>query len=71
MSVATLSEAEALARAGADDLFIAYPLWLDKAKAGRARALADEVALRVGVDSVEGRGGWGKRCGGATARSRR
>ncbi|MFD3928710.1 alanine racemase [Streptomyces sp. NPDC058614] len=54
LSVATLSEAEALARAGVDDLFIAYPLWLDKAKAGRARTLADEVALRVGVDSVEG-----------------
>ncbi|MCX5561647.1 alanine racemase [Streptomyces sp. NBC_00038] len=54
LSVATLSEAEALARAGVDDLFIAYPLWLDRAKAGRARTLADEVALRVGVDSVEG-----------------
>ncbi|MEU9287728.1 alanine racemase [Streptomyces sp. NPDC048275] len=54
LSVATSSEAEAFAAAGADDLFVAYPLWLDAGKARRLRRLADEVALRVGVDSVEG-----------------
>lgn len=54
LSVATISEAEAFARAGVDDLFIAYPVWLDADKARRTRRLADEVALRVGVESVEG-----------------
>ncbi|GAA4250210.1 D-TA family PLP-dependent enzyme [Dactylosporangium darangshiense] len=53
LSVATLGEAEAFARAGVDDLFIAYPLWLDDGKAGRLRLLAETVALRVGVDSAE------------------
>ncbi|MFF1380010.1 alanine racemase [Streptomyces sp. NPDC058308] len=54
LSVATISEAEAFARAGVDDLFIAYPVWLDAGKAQRLRRLADDVALRVGVESVEG-----------------
>lgn len=53
LSVATLSEAEAFAAAGVDDLFVAYPLWLDAGKARRVRRLADKVALRVGADSVE------------------
>ncbi|XES00883.1 alanine racemase [Streptomyces sp. S1D4-11] len=53
LSVATLSEAEAFAAAGVDDLFIAYPLWPDEGRARRLRRLADVVALRVGVDSVE------------------
>lgn len=53
LSVATLSEAEAFAAAGVDDLFIAYPLWSDESRARRLRRLADVVALRVGVDSVE------------------
>ncbi|MET7520047.1 alanine racemase [Streptomyces sp. NPDC005480] len=54
LSVATLGEAEAFARAGVDDLFIAYPVWPDADKAQRLRRLADDVALRVGVESVEG-----------------
>ncbi|MFD8810224.1 alanine racemase [Streptomyces sp. NPDC059627] len=54
LSVATIGEAEAFARAGVDDLFIAYPVWLDAGKAQRLRRLADDVALRVGVESVEG-----------------
>lgn len=54
LSVATVSEAEAFARGGVDDLFIAYPVWLDAGKARRLRRLADDVALRVGVESVEG-----------------
>jgi D-serine deaminase-like pyridoxal phosphate-dependent protein len=54
LSVATISEAEAFARAGVDDLFIAYPVWLDAGKARRLRRLADGVALRAGVESVEG-----------------
>ncbi|MEW1828759.1 alanine racemase [Streptomyces sp. NPDC088196] len=54
LSVATIGEAEAFARAGVDDLFIAYPVWLDADKTRRLRRLADGVALRVGVESVEG-----------------
>lgn len=54
LSVATISEAEAFARSGVDDLFIAFPVWLDADKAQRLRRLADEVALRVGVESAEG-----------------
>lgn len=54
LSVATIGEAEVFAQAGVDELFIAYPLWLDAGKARRLRKLADDVALRVGVESVEG-----------------
>lgn len=53
LSVATLSEAEAFARSGVDDLFIAYPLWLDAEKARRFGWFADAVRLRVGVESAE------------------
>ena len=54
LTVATIGEAEAFADGGAGDLFIAYPLWLDADKARRLGALAERVALSVGVDSVEG-----------------
>jgi D-serine deaminase-like pyridoxal phosphate-dependent protein len=54
LTVATVSEAEAFAGVGVEDLFIAYPLWVDPAKGGRLRALAERVALAVGVDSPEG-----------------
>lgn len=54
LSVATIGEAEVFARAGVDDVFIAYPVWPDTGQARRLRRLADDVALRVGVESVEG-----------------
>lgn len=51
---ATVSEAEVFAADGFDDLFIAYPLWVDRAKGRRLRALLDGVPrLAIGVDSVE------------------
>ena len=53
LTVATLGEAEVFADAGFDDLFVAYPLWLDADKAGRLAGLAARVALSVGVDSLE------------------
>lgn len=53
LTVATLGEAEVFADGGCGDLFIAYPLWADAARAGRLAALADRVRLRVGVDSEE------------------
>jgi D-serine deaminase-like pyridoxal phosphate-dependent protein len=53
LTVATVGEAEVFAAAGFTDLFIAYPLWPVGPRARRLRALAERVALRVGVDSVE------------------
>lgn len=55
LTVATVGEAEVFAAAGLDDLFIAYPLWIDPGKAARLSALAARgAAISVGVDSVEG-----------------
>lgn len=54
LTVATVSEAEVFANAGVDDLFIAYPLWVDAARGTRLRALGERVTLTVGVDSAAG-----------------
>ncbi len=54
LTVATIAEAEAFARHGVTDLFIAYPLWIDNDKARRLRRLAETVALRLAADSPEG-----------------
>lgn len=54
LTVATMSEAEAFARYGFDDLFIAYPLWLDEDRAHRLHHLLEKATVRVGADSVEG-----------------
>jgi D-serine deaminase-like pyridoxal phosphate-dependent protein len=53
LTVATVREAEIFADGGIEDLFIAYPVWPSPERARRLRALADRVALRVGVDSAE------------------
>lgn len=53
LTVATIGEAEVFAEAGADDLFIAYPLWVDADAAARLRALAGRCRVLVGCDSVE------------------
>jgi D-serine deaminase-like pyridoxal phosphate-dependent protein len=61
LSVATLGEAEVLARTGVADLFQAYPLWAGEP--GRARRLADlgrRIRLRVGVASAEGAAALGR-----------
>ena len=52
LTVGTLGEAEVMASAGLRDLFLAYPLWAEGAKATRLRALHDNAELRVGVESV-------------------
>ncbi len=54
LTVATVSEAEVFAAAGFTDLFIAYPVWAAGPRASRLRALAEQVSLRVGVDSADG-----------------
>jgi len=53
LTVATVSEAEVFADGGAEDLFVAFPLWVDSAKGARLRDLAARVRLTIGVDSVE------------------
>jgi D-serine deaminase-like pyridoxal phosphate-dependent protein len=52
LTVASLGEAEVFADSGADDLFVAYPLWAAGPKAARLRALHERVRLRVGLDSA-------------------
>ncbi|WP_123698083.1 alanine racemase [Agrococcus jenensis] len=55
LTVATVGEAEVFAAAGLDDLFIAYPLWVDADRAARLSHLAAVGAnVAIGVDSVEG-----------------
>lgn len=52
LTVATVSEAEVFAAAGFDDLFIAYPLWVDDALATRLRQVARSARVLIGCDSV-------------------
>ncbi|UYP18581.1 alanine racemase [Rhodococcus sp. Z13] len=54
LTVATVTEAEVFAAAGFDDLFVAYPLWVDAARGARLRALAERMRLTVGIDSAAG-----------------
>jgi D-serine deaminase-like pyridoxal phosphate-dependent protein len=53
LTVATVSEAEVFAAGGVEDLFIAYPLWLDAERAVRLRGVLERARIRVGVDSAE------------------
>jgi D-serine deaminase-like pyridoxal phosphate-dependent protein len=54
LTVGTLGEAEVMAAGGFTDLFLAYPLWADGAKATRLRGLHESGGLIVGVDSNGG-----------------
>jgi D-serine deaminase-like pyridoxal phosphate-dependent protein len=63
ITVATLGEAETFARHGFDDIFIAYPLWLDDVSARRLRDLVSEVRVTIGVDSAEGAAAAGRHLG--------
>ncbi|MEP7089022.1 MAG: alanine racemase [Nocardioidaceae bacterium] len=54
LTVATVAEAEVFTAAGCKDVLIGYPLWVDRAKGARLRAVAERAMLTVGVDSVEG-----------------
>ena len=53
VTVATIGEAEVFAQSGFDDLFIAYPLWLDEERRHRLRRLTERATVRVGFDSLE------------------
>lgn len=54
LTVATIGEAEVFAAGGIGDLFIAYPLWVDGAKAARLSAVQKRARVAVGVDSTDG-----------------
>lgn len=54
VTLATVGEAEVFADAGIDDIFIAYPVWPSASRAARIRDLSKRVALRLGVDSIDG-----------------
>lgn len=64
ITVATVAEAEVFVRGGCEDVFIAYPLWMDAARAARVRDLAEVARLAIGVDSVEGAATAGRLLGG-------
>ncbi|MBV9312536.1 MAG: alanine racemase [Pseudonocardia sp.] len=52
--VATIGEAEVFVDAGFTDVFIAYPIWVDSARARRLLALAERARIQIGADSHEG-----------------
>jgi D-serine deaminase-like pyridoxal phosphate-dependent protein len=54
ITVATLSEAEVFAAAGFDDIFVAYPLWIDGVRRAALERVLERASLLVGVDSAEG-----------------
>ncbi|MGA2208835.1 MAG: alanine racemase [Acidimicrobiales bacterium] len=54
ITVATVAEAEVFVEAGCTDVFIAYPLWVDRPRGARLSALLERSSLRVGVDSAAG-----------------
>lgn len=68
ITVAVLGEAEVMADAGIEDVFVAYPVWAVGEKARRLRDLAGRVRLAVGVDSVEGARQLGRALDGGQAR---
>ncbi|MFI7481653.1 alanine racemase [Kocuria sp. M1R5S2] len=53
LTVATIGEAEVFAEHGAEDLFLAYPLWVGPRQARRLRRLTERARVSVGVDSAE------------------
>jgi D-serine deaminase-like pyridoxal phosphate-dependent protein len=53
ITVATVGEAEVFVDRGFDDVFVAYPVWVDQERADRLRALGEKARLAVGVDSAE------------------
>ena len=64
LTVATVGEAEAFVRGGCTDVFLAYPVWVDDARAARLRDLAEKARVAIGVDSVTSAANGGRRLGG-------
>ncbi len=53
ISVATIGEAEVFVDAGFDDVFIAYPVWVDREARVRLDRLRRRARIAVGCDSLE------------------
>ncbi|MEA5455197.1 D-TA family PLP-dependent enzyme [Sinomonas sp. JGH33] len=53
LTVATIGEAEVFVEHGAEDIFIAYPLWVGPRQAARLRRLSSRARVAVGTDSSE------------------
>ncbi|WP_104181438.1 alanine racemase [Arthrobacter sp. B0490] len=54
LTVATIGEAEVFVDSGTVDVFIAYPLWVDRQGAARLLALAGAARVTVGIESADG-----------------
>ena len=54
ITVATVGEAETFARQGLEDIFVAFPLWLDDVASRRLRDLLPTTTITLGLDSEEG-----------------
>lgn len=54
LTVATIGEAEVFVEHGAEDVFIAYPLWLAPDAVRRLRDLTDRADVAIGIDSADG-----------------
>ena len=52
VTAGNVGEAEVFAKAGFDDIFLAYPVWPAGTKKRRIRELAQKTRLRVGVDNL-------------------
>lgn len=65
LTVATIGEAEVFAAHGADDLFLAYPLWVGPRQAERLRRLSATARITVGTDSAEAATAMGGQLGDA------
>lgn len=52
-TLATIGEAEVFAAAGFDDLFIAYPLWVDAEDGARLARLSESAQITVGCDNLD------------------
>src|SRR5690242_989847 len=64
LTVATVGEAEVMVAGGVEDVFVAYPLWVDDDRAARLRVLAERARVAIGVDGVESAEQTGRRLPG-------
>lgn len=53
LTVATVGEAEVFVDHGADDIFIAYPLWIGARQAELLRRLTARAKIAIGIDSAD------------------
>lgn len=67
ITVGTIGEAEVMAAAGIEDIFLAYPVWATSAKGHRIRDLHASIEFSVGVDSEDG----ARRLGESVGRTKR